>query len=95
VKEETDMLYDHEKRITELEAHRVQQEKINMEIRNQLVLTENTVIKESGKQQEMTQKLLDHVLSSKTFKQQQFWKVVGLLAGSGGVLYLILQSLVP
>lgn len=51
-----------------------------------------TVLKESGKQQEMTQKLLDHVLNGRTFTQQQIWKLAGAVAGTGGLLYLIFEA---
>lgn len=95
---------NHEERLQELEKYRVEQEKLNTEIRNQLTVTENTVLKESGKQQEMTQKLIDHVLENDTFSrqsandrknftQQQIWKVAGVLAGSGGLLYLLIEKL--
>lgn len=95
---------NHEERLQELEKYRIEQEKLNTEIRNQLTVTENTVLKESGKQQEMTQKLIDHVLENDTFSrqsandrknftQQQIWKVAGVLAGSGGLLYLLLEKL--
>jgi len=87
-------LDDHESRIKSLEEYRVQQEKLNMEIKNKLTDTEMTVLKESGKQQEMTQKLLDHVLKSKSFAQEQYWKIAGLLAGSGGLLYLLFEAFV-
>lgn len=95
---------NHEERLQELEKYRVEQEKLNTEIRNQLTVTENTVLKESGKQQEMTQKLIDHVLENDTFSrqsandrknftQQQIWKVTLALAGSGGLLYLLIEKL--
>ncbi len=95
---------NHEERIKALEDYQLAQEKMNQEIRNKLTETENTVLKESGKQQEMTQKLLDHVLEEdkedrktsrdrKTYSQQQFWKVAGLICGSGSVLYLLLENL--
>ncbi|MEM5598422.1 hypothetical protein AAHB53_22690 [Niallia circulans] len=95
---------NHEERLQELEKYRVEQEKLNTEIRNQLTVTENTVLKESGKQQEMTQKLIDHVLENDTFSrqsandrknftQQQIWKVAGVLAGSGGLIYLLIEKL--
>lgn len=87
-------LDNHEERIQSLEAYRIQQEKINSEISRKLSETENTVLKESGKQQEMTQKLLDHVLKSKSFAQEQFWKMAGILAGSGGLLYLLFEAFV-
>lgn len=107
MKEENDVkeiVQNHETRISELENHRAEQEKINSEIRNQLTTTENTVLKESGKQQELTQRLLDHVLLNdvnsrksyrqrKSYSQQQFWKVVGILAGSSGLLYLLVESI--
>lgn len=85
-------LDNHEERIKSLEEYRMQQEKINMEIKTQLTATEMTVLKESGKQQELTQKLLDHVLNGKAFTQQQFWKVAGAGLGAGGFLYLILEA---
>ena len=95
---------NHEERILVLEKQREEQEKLNAEIRTQLFATENTVLKESGKQQEMTQKLLDHVLDNdtvsrqsandrKVYTQQQIWKVAGILAGSGGILYLLAEKL--
>ncbi|MCT2342645.1 hypothetical protein M4D71_00735 [Niallia taxi] len=95
---------NHEIRIKALEDYKQEQEKLNQEIKTQLLATENTVLKESGKQQEMTQKLLDHVLEEdkedrktsrdrKTYSQQQFWKVAGLICGSGSVLYLLLENL--
>ena len=95
---------NHEERLLVLEKQREEQEKLNAEIRTQLMATENTVLKESGKQQEMTQKLLDHVLTSdtvsrqsvndrKVYTQQQIWKVAGILAGSGGILYLLAEQL--
>lgn len=95
---------NHEERLQILEKYRVEQEKLNTEIRNQLTVTENTVLKESSKQQEMTQKLIDHVLENDTFSrqsandrknftQQQIWKVAGVLAGSGGLLYLLIEKL--
>jgi uncharacterized coiled-coil protein SlyX len=87
-------LDDHESRIQSLEAYRIEQEKQNAEISRKLSETENTVLKESGKQQEMTQKLLDHVLNTKTFAQQQGWKMAGILAGSGGLLYLLFEAFV-
>jgi uncharacterized coiled-coil protein SlyX len=87
-------LDDHESRIQSLEAYRIEQEKQNAEISRKLSETENTVLKESGKQQEMTQKLLDHVLKSKTFAQEQKWKMAGILAGSGGLLYLLFEAFV-
>lgn len=85
-------LDNHEERIKSLEEYRMQQEKINMEIKTQLTATEMTVLKESGKQQEMTQKLLDHVLNGKDFTQQQFWKVAGAAVGTGGFLYLLFEA---
>lgn len=95
---------NHEERIKALEDYQQIQEKLNQEIKTQLLATENTVLKESGKQQEMTQKLLDHVLEEdkedrktsrdrKTYTQQQIWKYVGLICGSGGALYLLLEKL--
>lgn len=95
--EEMDMpqrLDDHESRIQSLEAYRLEQEKLNAEISRKLSETENTVLKESGKQQEMTQKLLDHVLKTKTYAQQQFWKVAGTAVGTGGVLYLVFEAFI-
>ncbi|OLS34174.1 hypothetical protein BTR22_18975 [Alkalihalophilus pseudofirmus] len=96
---------DHEGRIQTLEAQRIEQEKINNEIRNQLTTTENTVLKESGKQQELSQRLLDHVLKNdlssrvsdrkrKAYTQQQIWKTVGLLIGSGGLIFLLVEKLI-
>ncbi|MGD6899351.1 hypothetical protein [Bacillus infantis] len=87
-------LDDHESRIQSLEAYRIEQEKQNAEISRKLSETENTVLKESGKQQEMTQKLLDHVLKTKSYAQQQFWKVAGAAVGAGGVIYLVIQAVV-
>ncbi|OLS35795.1 hypothetical protein BTR22_14265 [Alkalihalophilus pseudofirmus] len=95
---------DHEGRIQTLEAQRIEQEKINNEIRNQLTMTENTVLKESGKQQELSQRLLDHVLQNdlssrvsdrkrKAYTQQQIWKMVGLLLGSGGLIFLLIEKI--
>ncbi|MCM3030394.1 MULTISPECIES: hypothetical protein [unclassified Niallia] len=95
---------NHEERIKVLEERQKEQEKLNQDIRNKLTETENTVLKESGKQQEMTQKLLDHVLKNDTFSrksadsrkrytQQQIWKFLGILAGSGGVLYLLFENI--
>lgn len=84
---------NHEERIKSLEEYRLQQEKMNMEIKNKLTDTEMTVLKESGKQQEMTQKLLDHVLNSKSFAQREFWKLAGVAIGSGGVLYILVEAL--
>jgi uncharacterized coiled-coil protein SlyX len=87
-------LDNHEERIKSLEEYRLQQEKMNMEIKNQLTATEMTVLKESGKQQEMTQKLLDYVLEGKTFTQHQLWKMAGTIVGSGGLLYLLFEAFV-
>ncbi|MEK4922402.1 hypothetical protein MKX78_10820 [Cytobacillus sp. FSL R5-0569] len=84
---------DHENRIQSLEQYRLEQEKLNSEIRNKLTETEMTVLKESGKQQEMTQKLLDHVLNGKKFSQEQFWKLGFILLGSGGLIYIIVEAL--
>ncbi|AAU85103.1 hypothetical protein BCBBV1cgp56 [Bacillus phage BCASJ1c] len=94
---------DHENRIQSLESYRVEQEKINSEIRQQMTSTENTVLKESSKQQELSQRLLDHVLENdiysrksvrerKEYTQKQVWKIAGILAGSGGLLYLLIES---
>lgn len=96
---------DHEVRLQSLEAYRLEQERMNGEIRNQLTTTENTVLKESNKQQELTQKLLNHVLENdissrkhsretKAYTQQQIWKLVGAAVGSGGLLVYILQQLI-
>jgi len=96
---------DHEERIKELEASKLEQEKLNIEIRNKLTETENTVLKESGKQLDLSQKLLDHVLKNdsssrkaadtrKNYKQKQTWKVIGILTGSGGILYLLIENLI-
>ncbi|QVY60919.1 hypothetical protein [Cytobacillus gottheilii] len=87
-------LDNHEDRIKSLEEYRLQQEKVNLEIKSQLTATEMTVIKESNKQQEMTKQLLDHVLNSKRFTQEQFWKFTGAAAGTGGLLYLIFEAFV-
>lgn len=84
-------LESHEGRIRSLEEFQMRQEQVNSDIRNKLTDTENTVLKEGGKQQEMIQKLLDHVLGSKTFSQQQFWKVAAIAAGSGGVIYTLIE----
>ncbi|MEK4650854.1 hypothetical protein [Niallia sp. FSL W8-0954] len=95
---------DHEGRIKALEDYQKEQEKLNQEIKTQLLATENTVLKESGKQQGLVQKLLDHVLeedkedrkssrNNKTYTQQQIWKIAGVLAGSGGLFYLLLEKL--
>jgi len=95
---------NHEERIKALEDYQQKQEKLNQEIKTQLLATENTVLKESGKQQEMTQKLLDHVLEEdkedrkssrdrKTYTQQQIWKVVAIVCGSGGALFLLIEKL--
>uniref|UniRef100_UPI0021E8FEB8 hypothetical protein n=1 Tax=Shouchella tritolerans TaxID=2979466 RepID=UPI0021E8FEB8 len=97
-------LENHEVRLQSLEAYRVEQERMNNEIRNQLTATENTVLRESSKQLEQFQKLLDHVLQNdivsrkaqreqKAFAQQQFWKVAGIAAGSGGVVYVLFEML--
>ncbi len=95
---------NHEGRIKALEDYQKEQEKLNQEIKTQLLATENTVLKESGKQQDLVQKLLDHVLEedkedrktsrdSKTYTQQQIWKLAVALAGSGGLLYLLLEKI--
>ena len=95
---------NHEERLKSLEEYREKQEKLNGDIRNKLTETENTVLKESGKQQELTKKLIDHVLENDTFSrqsanarkvytQEQIWKAVGLLVGSGGVIYLFIEAL--
>lgn len=97
-----DTLENHEIRLQSLEAYRVEQERMNSEIRNQLTATENTVLKESGKQQEVSQKLLDHVLQNdivsrkasrdhRSFAQKQFWKLTGTALGSGGLVYLFIE----
>lgn len=105
--EETDMrelLDNHEVRLQSLEASRIEQERMNGEIRNQLTSTENTVLKESSKQQGLSQQLIDHVLQNdivsrkaqrdrNAFTQQQIWKIAGIAAGSGGVVYALIELL--
>lgn len=86
-------LDNHEERIKSLEDYRIQQERLNGEISKKLSETEVTVLKESGKQQEMTKQLLDHVLKSKSFAQQEFWKLAGIVLGSGGILYFLVETL--
>lgn len=107
MEEEVDVhekLENHEGRLQNLEKHQLEQEKINQDIRNQLTTTELTVVKESGKQQELTQRLLDHVLQNdistrkgirdrKMFSLQQMWKLAGVLAGGGSVIYLLIDRL--
>ncbi len=94
---------NHEERIKALEDYQQKQEKLNNEIKSQLFATENTVLKESGKQQDLVQKLLDHVLEEdredrkssrdrKTYTQQQIWKALGIICGSGGILFLLIKS---
>ncbi|ALY08083.1 hypothetical protein BhaS171_00027 [Bacillus phage vB_BhaS-171] len=96
---------DHEIRLQSLEASRLEQEKMNSQIRNQLTTTEMTVLKESGKQQELSQRLLDHVLQNdissrvytrdrKEYSQQQMWKLVGAAITSGGLLFYIIQQII-
>lgn len=95
---------NHEGRIQLLEQHQAEQEKMNGEIRNQLTATENTVLKESGKQQDLVQRLLNHVLDNdvytrkgirdrKKYTQQQLWKFLIALGGSGGLIYLLVDNI--
>ncbi|WP_201030536.1 hypothetical protein [Alkalihalobacillus trypoxylicola] len=96
-------LEDHEGRLIALESQRREQEKMNSEIRQKLTDTENTVLKESGRQIDLSQQLLNHVLGNdvndrkfarerQKFTQQQIWKIVGVVAGSGGLIYLLLEN---
>lgn len=107
MEEESDVfeqVENHEGRIQLLEKHQLEQEKINSEIRNQLTTTEMTVLKESGKQQDLSKQLLDHFLSNdkmsrksyherKAYSQQQIWKLLLALAGSGGLIYLLVENI--
>ncbi|WYP24734.1 hypothetical protein NSQ54_10325 [Alkalihalobacillus sp. FSL W8-0930] len=97
-------LDNHELRLQSLEDYRIQQERLNGEIRNKLTDTENTVLKESGKQQDLSQKLIDHVLQNdvvsrkaqrerNAFTQQQVWKIVGIAVGSGGAVAALIELL--
>ncbi|MDQ0208936.1 hypothetical protein [Alkalicoccobacillus murimartini] len=60
--------------------------------------TESTVLKESSKQKEMTQKLLDYVLEDKTalregkqYNRQQMWILLGKIGGAGGIAYVLFE----
>jgi len=98
----SETLRDHGYRLQSLEQSRIEQEKLNGVIQNQLTTTENTVLKESAKQQEMTKQLLDHVLKSdvytrkaqrehKRYAQREFWKLIGAIFGSGGFVFILMQ----
>lgn len=104
-KEMREVVQDHEIRIQSLEEHRQRQELAHSELKLQLAETEKTVLRESGKQQELSQKLLNHVLDNdvyarqyareyRRYTQQQLWKLLGLLAGSGGLIYLLVDSFI-
>ncbi|MET3507022.1 hypothetical protein [Halalkalibacter oceani] len=96
-----EVVQDHENRIQSLEIYRQEQELANSELKLQLAETEKTVLKESGKQQELSQQLLNHVLKNdvyarehRRYTHQQIWKLLGLLVGSGGLIYLLVDSFI-
>lgn len=91
----------------EQELYRKEQEKFNSDVKYQLSNIETTVLKESGKQQEMSQQLLNHVLKKdsddskferqqKKFTQKQLWSVISIVVsaifGAGGLLFLLFEA---
>jgi CRISPR/Cas system CMR-associated protein Cmr3 (group 5 of RAMP superfamily) len=91
----------------EQELYRKEQEKFNSDVKLQLSNIETTVLKESGKQQEMSQQLLNHVLKKDTeeskferqqkrYTQKQLWSVTSIVVsaifGAGGLLFLLFEA---
>lgn len=87
------IVQDHEKRIIKLEQNysEVQRELTN--VQNSQLRTENTVLETSRQQKELLERLLDHVLGSKTFVLNKKWQLILTIFGGGGLVYAVLDLL--
>ncbi|MCM3716545.1 hypothetical protein [Halalkalibacter oceani] len=85
----------HESRLRFLEQDRQEQKRLNRELKQEVAR-----VKESSTRQELPQRLLYDLVKNdlserehKRFSQQQTLKLIGILLRSGGVIYLLIESL--
>lgn len=82
---------DLDERLTKLEHNYSAVQKELAAVQFSQVQIENTILKTSGEQKELTQRLLDHVLGVKKFNNAKVWQLLLTLFGSGGALYIIID----
>lgn len=82
---------DLDERVTKLEHNYSAVQRELSAVQYSQVQIENTILKTSGEQKELTQKLLDFVLGSKKFNNAKLWQLVLGVFGSGGALYIIID----